>query len=90
MNQNDPIQNVEKIVKEVHDTAGKYTQPILRKYPLLFASLIILGVSAFLHGLELAADQIDFFHSHPSYLIIAGALILFLTGMLYKSLDRMK
>ncbi len=90
MSQKDPIQNVEQIVREVHDSAGKITQPVLRKYPLVFATLIIIGISAFLHGLDLVTDQFEYFHSHPYFLIVIGVVILFFTGMLYKSLERMK
>lgn len=84
----DPILQAEKIVKETHDSAGKYTQPVLRRYPLLFSFLIFFSVAAILHGFELVTDQMEFFKKHPTYLILMGALALFLTGMLYKSLDK--
>ena len=83
----DPILETEKIMKEVHDNAGRYTQPVLRRYPLLFSFLIVFSVAAILHGFEIVTDQIDIFQKHPSYLIIIGSLTLFFTGMLYKTLQ---
>lgn len=82
----DPILKTEKIMKEVHDSAGKYTQPVLRRYPLLFSFLVVFSVAAILHGFEIVTDQMEIFQQHPAYLIMAGSLTLFLTGMLYKSL----
>lgn len=88
MKSNDPILETEHIVREIHDNAGKYTQPVLRRYPLLFSILIFFSVAAILHGFELLTEQMDMFQEHPSYLISIGLLALFLTGMLYKSLER--
>ena len=88
MDTKDPIQKIEKIVKDIHDHSGKYTQPVLRRYPLLFAFLTVFSVAAILRGFELTADSIELFHEHPTLLIFVGVLALFLTGMLYKSLQK--
>lgn len=87
---NDPINTVEKIVKEIHDTTGKYTKPVLQRYPLLFSFLVVFSVASILHGFELITDNILFFRQYPVSLIFIGSFVLFLTGMLYKSLDKMK
>lgn len=84
----DPIKQVEKIVKNLHDGAGKYTKPVLSRYPLLFGFLVIFSVAAILHGFELWADQIEFFKEHPGVLILIGVLMLVFTGSLYKELER--
>ena len=83
----DPIQHAEEITKEVHENLGKYTQPVLRRYPLLFSFLIVFSVAAILHGFELFADQINLFNEHPLVLIFIGIVALFFTGTLYKSLQ---
>lgn len=88
--QNDPIQHAEKVVREIHDMSGKYTQPTLRRYPLIFAFLIIFSMAAIMHGFELVSDQIELFDRHPTYLIFIGVFTLFFTGMLYKAIERMK
>lgn len=90
MFQNDPIKHAEKIVREAHDGAGKYTKPVLRRYPLLFSFLVVFSVAAIVHGFELLTDEFEFFKQYPSSLILMGIFLLFITGMLYKSLDKMK
>ena len=90
MYEKDPIQELERRIKEMHDSAGKYTKPVLRRYPLLFAFLLTFSVAAILHGFELVADEIPLFYEYPSSLIIIGVLMLFLTGTLYKLLERDK
>jgi hypothetical protein len=88
MKTNDPILETEQIVRKIHDSAGKYTQPVLHRYPLLFSFLVFFGVAAALDGFEILTEQMDIFQKHPAYLISIGLLVLFLTGMLYKSLGK--
>jgi hypothetical protein len=89
MSNHDPIERVEKMVRDMHDRAGNYTQPVLRRYPLLFAFLLVFSVAAILHGFEIWADQIQMFHDHPTVLMLIGAVLLLATGTLYKALKKM-
>ena len=84
----DPIKDLEVLARKVHDKAGMYTKPVLEKYPLLFAFLLTFSVAAILHGFELFTDEMPIFKEHPTYLIILGVVALFLTGTLYKFLQR--
>ena len=86
----DPIQKAEHLMQNAHDEAGKYTQPVLSRYPLLFSFVIVFSVAAIMHGFELWADQIDLFEKQPLYLMLIGVVALFLTGTLYKSLEKMR
>ena len=86
----DPITKVERVVKDVHDSASRYTEPVLQRYPLIFAFLVIFGASAILHGFELWSDKIVLFKDHPTILIIVGTIVLLLTGRLYRFLDKNK
>lgn len=81
---------MEDVIKETHDQAGKYTQPVLRRYPLSFSFLVIFSIAAIMHGFEMWADQINLFEAHPVYLMGIGAFTLILTGTLYKALEKMK
>jgi hypothetical protein len=90
MNTHDPIAKIEQIAKEAHTEAGKYTQPVLRRYPLMFAFLSAFSLAAILHGFGMVVDQVDIFKNHPSLLIALGAVTLFFTGTLYKSLEKMR
>jgi hypothetical protein len=85
----DPIERIEKMVKDMHDRAEAHVQPVLKKYPLLFAFLLTFSVAAILHGFELWADQFEIFSRYPSLLILIGIVALLLTGTLYKSLKNL-
>lgn len=84
----DPIQEVERVIKGVHDNAGKYTQPILSRYPLLFAFLIIFSVSSIMKGFGDLISEVDFLDKNPLILMLMGILALLLTGRLYKWLKK--
>ena len=86
MFEKDPIQKIEKTTKNLHDNIGKYSKPVLRRYPLLFLFLTVFSVAAILHGFEIFTDQISLFNEHPTFLILIGILALFFTGTLYKAL----
>lgn len=88
MNIKDPIHSVEKIVKEVHDTTSKYTEPVLSRYPLVFSFLVVFGVGMTLKGFERIVDQIPFFKENPLFLFLLGIGILTFTGSLYKWLNK--
>ncbi len=85
--ENDPIREIERLVREMHDTAGKYTKPVLNRYPLLFAFFLTFSIAAILHGFELLTDEMLVFHEYPWLLIILGSFALFITGTLYKKLE---
>ncbi len=84
----DPIKQLEDILKNFHDRTGKYTQPVLSRYPLLFSFLIIFSVAAIIHGFEIWASSVGLFTDNPEVLIALGVVTLLFTGMLYRSLDK--
>lgn len=84
----DPILQIEKMVKEIHDNVSHYTNPVLKKYPLIFAFLVTFSFAAILHSFELITDETPIIKEHPYYLMLAGVLVLILTGTLYKKLEK--
>ncbi len=76
------------MVRKIHDGAGRYTQPILQRYPLLFSLLIFFGVAATLDGFRMMTEDMILFREHPAYLFSLGLLVLLLTGMLYGVLGK--
>ncbi len=88
MYKKDPIQEAEKLLKGVHDSAGKYTQPVLSRYPLLFAFLVIFSVSAIMKGFGDIIAKVELFKNHPALLMVIGIVVLLLTGKLYKWLQK--
>ncbi len=88
MEEKDLLEKIERMVQEIHDKAGNYTQPVLRRYPLLFTFLVTFGVAAVLYGFELWANKIALFNDHPLVLMLIGVLVLIFTGTLYKTLRK--
>ena len=86
----DPIQEIEEVVREVHDNASRYTQPVFIRYPLLFAFLIVFSIAAIMDGFRLITDDIPLFKEHPVILMAIGVSVLLFTGKLYESLEKMK
>lgn len=84
----DPILHIEQMVKEIHDSAGKYSKPAFKRYPLSFTLLITFSVAAILHGFQLWTDDVSVFHEHPWLLILIGTTTLILTGNIYRALKR--
>jgi len=84
----DPIEQIDKTVRQAQEVAGKYTQPVLRRYPLLFAFLLAFGTAAIFTGFHLWAETVPLFENDPVILILFGVIVLFLTGTLYKTLNK--
>lgn len=84
----DPLQKIEEIVKNLNDEAGKYTEPVLHRYPLIFVFMIIFSVSAIMHGFNELITEVKFFEEHPVYLMALGILVLLLAGKLYRWLEK--
>lgn len=84
----DPIQRLEEITKDLHDSVGKLTQPVLKRYPLLFAFLLTFSAAAIIHGFNLLMDRVELFNTHPTLLILIGVIALTFTGTLYKTLQK--
>lgn len=78
------------MVHDLHDRAGKHTQPVLRRYPLLFAFLLVFSIASILHGFDVIVDRYELFDKYPVILMAVGVVTLILTGTLYESLKKMK
>jgi hypothetical protein len=58
----------------------------IKRFPVTFALLVTLGVTATILGLEQILDGIPYVHDRPWLLFIGGMTILAVTGSLYKKL----
>lgn len=87
METRDPIQQMEALVRDIHDALSARTRPVLRRYPLTFAFLFVFAVAAILHGFELIVDHTPFFDEYPWTLLAGGVILLFITGSLYRWLE---
>lgn len=84
----DPIKQAENLTKEVHDAIAVSGRSVFGRYPLLFSSLATFGFLATIYGFERVLDQIPLLRENPIIILLAGILILALTGTLYKRLEK--
>lgn len=82
------IEQTEKYIRDANNEAGKYTKPVLNRYPLIFSFLVVFSFASILHGFDIWTGHIEIFERHPSLLVIIGTVTLFLTGTLYKTLQK--
>jgi len=83
--QKDILAEIDKRLRELNDKNHRFTQPIMQKYPLLFAFTVTFALVAILHGFELVVQRIPFIQQYPITLIVIGIILLFITGRLYTS-----
>jgi hypothetical protein len=84
------LAEIESAVKHVGTELDGYVHPVrdsvLKRYPVLFALLVSLGVASTVLGLEQLLLELDLFTKHPGLLFLLGVGILIVTGSLYKKL----
>ena len=88
MHETDPLRKIEQMVEELHTHAGKYTTPVRKRYPLLFASLLTISATAIFQGLEIIIQSSPILREHPVVLIMGGFGLLLITGGLYRALQQ--
>lgn len=84
----DPVRRLEVLVRDLHAQTASLTKPVRRRYPLMFALLLTASVAAIFQGFELWVAQTPWLREHPLLLIAAGLLLLFITGGLYRVLQK--
>jgi uncharacterized integral membrane protein len=84
------IISLEKNVNHVSAGVDSALQParknIIKRFPILFALAVTLGVSSVYFGFERLLSEIAFLNDHPVVMIGIGLCILVVTGTVYKKL----
>lgn len=57
-----------------------------KRYPLVFTLLATFGLVSTLYGFQHLIDKVPVLANNPIVALVAGLIILFLTGTLYKKL----
>ena len=83
------------ILKKLEDLTAKMNQlfsekgkNVFSRYPLLFALLIVFGVTMVTEGMKDMLAEVQFFHDKPFIMLLMGLLVLIITGTLYKKLEK--
>jgi len=83
----DILKHVEALSDQVNRMMSSRTKSAFRKYPLTFTLLVLIGVIAVSEGVKGVLEMIGF-QGHPWFLLVAGLLILVVTGKLFEKLDK--
>ncbi len=84
----DPVEQVEVLIRALHAQTAHATKPVRKRYPLLFALLLTFSVAAIFQGFEILVSETPWLREHPIFLMVAGLALLFITGGLYKVLQK--
>lgn len=84
----DPIQEFEAMIHDVDSYMGRRSRSVFEKYPLLFSLLGTFGIVCVLYGFDAILDEYPLMKEQPLIPLVAGVLILVVTGSLYKRLQR--
>lgn len=82
------LRHIEILSNKVNGIMAEKSKPIFGKYPLTFATIILIGVVAVSEGLKDIITSISFYDGHPWRLLFTGLLILIITGTIYKKLEK--
>jgi len=81
----DLLRKLEDTTKELNDKLGQKTRPALIRYPITFGLLILFGIVAVNEGAKGLLEKVGF-TDYPVYLLLAGLIVLVVTGTVYKKL----
>jgi hypothetical protein len=84
----DLLKKVEELTAKVNQIFGDKSKNVFARYPLTFALLILFGVTLVTQGIKDLLLEISFFQHKPFTMLLAGLIILIITGTLYKKLKK--
>lgn len=84
----DLLKRAEDLTVEMNKFFHKKGKSVFARYPVMFALLVIFGATLMSQGIKEIILKVSFFKEHPIIMLIAGLLILVITGTLYKKLDK--
>ena len=84
----DILKHLEDISVRINKMMSGHAEGVLRRYPVTFGLLILLGVIILNEGLKGILRQIGLYNLNPWLLLFTGLLVLALTGKLYQKLDK--
>lgn len=81
------LKKVRSIEKDLEKTVIGYQKDALQKYPFVFLGLSTFGGVAVFYGFEKIIDQTPYLVDKPYAILVAGFVILIMTGALYRKLN---
>lgn len=84
----DVIKKLEDLTAKINQLFSEKGKNVFSRYPLLFALLIVFGVTMVTQGIKDLISEIPIFQNSPLVMLLFGLLVLIITGTLYKKLEK--
>jgi len=84
----DILKHLEDLSNKINTVMAERAKSVFLRYPVTFSLLILMGVIVLHEGLKGVLKKFGVLDIDPMYLLIAGLVILTITGTLYKKLDK--
>ena len=84
----DLLEHIENLSNQVNKIMASRTKNVFRRYPVTFGLAIVFGAVAVHEGLKGLMAEYGLLDISPWYLVVAGLVILTITGTLYKKLEK--
>jgi hypothetical protein len=87
LNNMDVLKHIENLAENTNALMEKRSKSILRRYPITFTLLVLIGAIALSEGLKGLFGYIGI-SDNPLILLVIGLIILTVTGTLFKKLNK--
>lgn len=84
----DLLKKAEEATDEMNKFFYKKGKSVFNRYPVMFALVVVAGVTLMSQGIKGLLFEIPFLNNSPFIMFLSGILILIITGKLYKKLDK--
>lgn len=87
-NELDLLKRMEDLTARMNQLFAEKGKNVFSRYPLIFALLIVFGVTMVTQGIRDMLSKISLFDNNPLVMFSIGLLVLIFTGTLYKKLRK--
>lgn len=84
----DPLKKIEDLTAEINRLFAEKGESVFERYPLLFSLLIVFGATMVTQGIKDLLSEVSFLKDNPLVMLLAGLVVLVVTGTLYKKLKK--
>lgn len=84
----DLLKKVEELTNKLNEMFNQKGKSVFSRYPITFALVVVFGVAMVSEGIKGLLGEVPFFKESPVIMLVAGILVLIMTGRLYKKLNK--
>lgn len=84
----DLLKKVEELTNKLNQMFDQKGKSVFSRYPVTFALVVVFGVAMVSEGIKGLLGEVSFFKDSPVAMLVAGILVLTMTGRLYKKLNK--